>query len=149
MPLLRYCTIVLAVLGAVQPCRKWDIICEGSVPCSVLRLVASNTDWIIMLFPCLTKLVPNYNGERGQQGVVAACNLCFNIVLCLFRPLFYPKMFSGLTSECEYKYICCSGMWWSQNSVVSVATLYTWTVLVSNPGGGKWFFSSPKFIQDC
>lgn len=42
-----------------------------------------------MLFPGLTKLVPKYPGEYGQQSVVA-CKLCFNILLCLFRPQLYP-----------------------------------------------------------
>ena len=58
-----------------------------------------------MLFPGLTKLVPKCSGEHGQQGVVVACNLCFSISLCLFRPLLYPSVFSGLTSECEYNYV--------------------------------------------
>jgi len=62
-----------------------------------------------MLFPGLTKLVPQYAGEHGQQRAVP-CNLCCNIILCLFRPLLYPPKFSGLTSESEYNNMWCPWM---------------------------------------
>ena len=56
-----------------------------------------------MLLPCLTELVPRYVGEHGLQRVVA-CNSCFSIILCLFRPLVYPAMVSCLISEHELAY---------------------------------------------
>ena len=150
MPWIHYSKIVPSLLGVVQPCRKWDVrICfagcasKGSVPCSIRRLV-STTEWLITLFPDLTKMVPKYAVKHGQHSAVA-WNSCFSTILCLFRPLLYPAKVSGLTSECEYNNMWCPGMWWSQNSVVGVATLYSWTVQVSNPGGGKRISSSPKY----
>jgi hypothetical protein len=123
----------------------WVYASEGSVPCSVPRLIVSSTEWIIMLFPGLTKLVPKYAGERGQQSVIA-CNLCFSNILSLFRTLLYTAKFSGLTAEYEYNNMWCPGIWWSQNNVMAVMILYSWTVQGLIPGGGKWSFSPPKFI---
>ena len=67
---------------------------------SVIRLVVLTTERFETLLRGLTKLVPKYAGEHGQQSAVD-CSSCFSIILCLLRSLLYPAKVSGLTSVCE------------------------------------------------